>query len=109
MDQDGCKLVDLARETNLSLPNASRLVDRLVQRGLVTRLTDPRDRRAIRLHATGEAIEMINAITTKRLEHLGHATQELSVEQIEDCINQLHVLIDAAEKLNSKRQSSQSK
>src|SRR5665213_2510123 len=43
MDQDGCKLVDLARETNLSLPNASRLVDRLVQRGLVTRLTDPRD------------------------------------------------------------------
>jgi DNA-binding MarR family transcriptional regulator len=109
MDQDGCKLVDLARETNLSLPNASRLVDRLVQRGLVTRLTDPRDRRAIRLHATSEAIEMIDAITMKRLEHLEKATKDLSFEEVEDSIKQLHVLIDAAEKSAASRQAAAKK
>jgi DNA-binding MarR family transcriptional regulator len=103
MDQEGCKLVDLAKQTNLSLPNASRLVDRLVRRGLVSRITDSRDRRAVQLFATPAAVEMINTITTKRLEHLEKATTHLTMQDVEESIKQLDVLINAAEKYHQAR------
>jgi DNA-binding MarR family transcriptional regulator len=98
IEQDGCKLVDLARETNLSVPNASRLVDRLVRRGLVVRPTDPTDRRAVRLHATAESKAMIASIQEQRIRHMARATRTLTSAQIDTVITTLEVVIDAAEK-----------
>ena len=101
MENEGCKLIDLARETNLSLPNASRLVDRLVQRGFVMRETDPADRRAVRLYITEQARAIIEQIDGKRVEHLRHTTELLSSEQIDAVIEQLRVVIDAAERMRA--------
>jgi len=98
IEQDGCKLVDLARETNLSVPNASRLVDRLVRRGLVIRPTDPTDRRAVRLHATAESKAMIASIQDQRLKHMARATRLLSPDQVDMLVASLGVAIEAAEK-----------
>lgn len=105
IEQDACKLVDLARETNLSVPNASRLVDRLVRRGLVIRHTDPADRRAVRLHATSESKAMIESIQDERLKHMARATRDLSAGQIDRAIEMLRMLIEAAEKSMSDRNS----
>lgn len=48
------RLSELNQHVLLSQPAMSRLVDRLVERGLVSRATDPRDRRGVRLALTGK-------------------------------------------------------
>ena len=46
------RLNDLARRMGISAPTASRAIDALVELGLVDRLPDPDDRRALRLGLT---------------------------------------------------------
>jgi DNA-binding MarR family transcriptional regulator len=46
------RLNDLASRMGITAPSASRTVDALVELGLVDRLTDPDDRRALRLALT---------------------------------------------------------
>jgi DNA-binding MarR family transcriptional regulator len=48
------RLGELHRRVLLSQPALSRLVDRLVERGLVARCADPADRRGVRLYLTAE-------------------------------------------------------
>ena len=53
------RLSELNRHVLLSQPALSRLVDRLAERGLVDRCTDPADGRGVRLSltATGRAVQ----------------------------------------------------
>jgi DNA-binding MarR family transcriptional regulator len=48
------RLTELNRHVLLSQPALSRMVDRLADRGLVSRTTDPTDGRGVRLALTGE-------------------------------------------------------
>jgi DNA-binding MarR family transcriptional regulator len=48
------RLSELNRHVLLSQPALSRLVERLVERGLVARCADPADRRGVRLYLTEE-------------------------------------------------------
>src|SRR5580704_5103655 len=48
------RLTELNRHVLLSQPALSRMVDRLADRGLVSRTTDPSDGRGVRLALTGE-------------------------------------------------------
>ena len=50
------RLSELNRHVLLSQPALSRMVDRLAERGLVSRATDPRDGRGIRLALTEEGL-----------------------------------------------------
>ena len=50
------RLTELNRHVLLSQPALSRMVDRLVERGLVSRATDPRDGRGVRLALTAEGL-----------------------------------------------------
>jgi DNA-binding MarR family transcriptional regulator len=51
--EDGpMRLNDLAARMGLSAPTASRAVDALADAGLVERITDPSDRRALRIELT---------------------------------------------------------
>ena len=50
------RLTELNRHVLLSQPALSRMVDRLAERGLVSRSTDPRDGRGVRLALTGEGL-----------------------------------------------------
>jgi DNA-binding MarR family transcriptional regulator len=53
--EDGpMRLNDLAGRMGTSAPTASRAVDALADGGLVARLTDPSDRRALRIELTAE-------------------------------------------------------
>lgn len=45
----GCPLNEVAEHIGLEAPSASKLVDHLVQRGLVRREADPADRRRVKL------------------------------------------------------------
>ena len=50
------RLSELNRHVLLSQPALSRMVDRLVERGLISRSADPRDRRGLRLALTEEGL-----------------------------------------------------
>ena len=54
--RDPIRPTDLNRHVLLSQPALSRLVDRLAERGLVSRATDPRDGRGVRLALTEEGL-----------------------------------------------------
>ena len=59
--EDGpMRLNDLARRMGTSAPTASRAVDTLAEAGLVARLTDPSDRRALRIELTAEGRALID-------------------------------------------------
>src|SRR5688572_5508843 len=53
-DVEGPRVSDLARRLGVSPPTVSTLVDRLVERGLVDRREDPRDRRQHRCRLSPE-------------------------------------------------------
>jgi DNA-binding MarR family transcriptional regulator len=58
--EDGpMRLNDLASRLGISAPTASRAVDALAEAGLVERLTDPRDRRALHIELTPEGRERV--------------------------------------------------
>jgi DNA-binding MarR family transcriptional regulator len=60
-------------------PDVTRLLDRLVARGLVTRARETRDRRVVRARVTPEGLTLLerldaplNALHGEQLGHLGH-------------------------------------
>lgn len=64
-DNPGISVSDVARTLGLQPSNVSTTVRKLVERGLVRRAADERDRRTIRLYLTAEATEhkgMIDAV-----------------------------------------------
>ena len=52
-------LADLAHAEQVRPPTMSRIVDALVERGLVTRVADPRDRRSVRIATTEAGTHML--------------------------------------------------
>lgn len=52
--QPGCSLGDLARAREVSLPTMSKMISGLVDKGLLTRQQDPRNRRLVRIELTPE-------------------------------------------------------
>ena len=60
-------LADLAREEQVRAPTMTRIVDALVGAGLVTRDTDPADRRAVRIAATEEGRSLLSEGRRRRV------------------------------------------
>ena len=52
IDAGTSRTTDLAKTVRVTSPTMTRVLDRLVETGLVTRETDPEDRRALRLRLT---------------------------------------------------------
>jgi DNA-binding MarR family transcriptional regulator len=56
----------LAEAVSVSPPTASRMCDRLVKKGLVTRRTDRRDRRQVRIALSPGGRRLVDAVTARR-------------------------------------------
>src|ERR1700741_4209636 len=65
-DQEGLSQVDLADVLKLQPISLVRLLDRLVEHGLVERKHDPRDRRANRLFLTASGRQLANDLDSLR-------------------------------------------
>jgi DNA-binding MarR family transcriptional regulator len=83
---------ELAEELGMSLPNASRTVDAMLQRGLVERREDEHDRRVKRVGATDEARKLIDRVDTARLQGLEAWAAELSPVQRKALLDALSLL-----------------
>jgi len=62
----GCSMSELAEASNQLSPTMTGIVDRLVERGLVTRERDDRDRRALRVELTDEGRHLMARISKQK-------------------------------------------
>ena len=79
---DGVSQLDLVRATHLRPPTVSVILRRMEEEGLVTRKTDPSDRRTIRVYLTDKGISL-DKENIKRIKELDAiALSGLSEEEI---------------------------
>lgn len=65
------RVSELAEEFGIGLAAASALADRMAQRGLIDRKTDPEDRRSVRLEVSARGRHLIERLERGSTEHFG--------------------------------------
>jgi MarR family transcriptional regulator for hemolysin len=100
-EQEGLSQVDLAEVLELQPISLVRLLDRLVEHGLVERRSDPRDRRANRLFLTASGRRLANdldslreAIATDVLQEIPAAALEASLQTLRDVKERIKILAE---------------
>src|SRR4051794_41508260 len=78
---ESASLKTIADEVGLSMPAVSRSVDGMVQRGLVTRTEDEKDRRHKAIRATDEAREEAGRLIELRVAGITDFVETLSAEE----------------------------
>ena len=71
-------LADLAHAEQVRPPTMSRIVDALVERGLVSRVADPRDRRSVRIMVTEEGTRLVSGGGERRVQALAGRLHKLA-------------------------------
>jgi DNA-binding MarR family transcriptional regulator len=82
----------LADANRTSRSSVSKAVDVLVNKGLVTRLTDNHDRRHIQLTLTDEGVRLMNAVYTETEQWLAARFERLSPEELTLVLQAMDVL-----------------
>lgn len=105
-EQEGLSQVDLADVLELQPISLVRLLDRLVEHGLVERRADPRDRRANRLFLTASGRQLANdldslrnTIATDVLQGVPTAALETSLKTLRDVKDRIKALGDPASRV----------
>ncbi len=88
-DQEGLSQVDLADVLELQPISLVRLLDRLVEQGLLERRHDPKDRRANRLFLTASGRQLVDDLDSLRDGIAGDVLKNLSAEAIETTLTSL--------------------
>jgi len=79
---EGQRISDLQERVLLSQPALSRLVERLVERGLVSRCEDPHDGRAVRVSLTDQGRELQRSIGRRHAADVTDAMAALSDDEL---------------------------
>jgi len=87
--QEGMSQVDLAEVLELQPISLVRLLDRLVQHGLLERRNDPRDRRANRLFLTASGRALVDDLDSLRDAIATDVLQDVPVSAIETSLQTL--------------------
>jgi MarR family transcriptional regulator, transcriptional regulator for hemolysin len=102
-EQEGLSQVDLADILELQPISLVRLLDRLVEHGLVERRSDPKDRRANRLFLTPSGRQLADdldslrdAIATDVLQGVPTAALETGLKTLRDVKERIKTLTDPA-------------
>ena len=88
-EQEGLSQVDLAEVLELQPISLVRLLDRLVEHGLLERRQDPRDRRANRLFLTASGRQLVDDLDSLRDAIATDVLQNIRVSAIETSLNTL--------------------
>jgi DNA-binding MarR family transcriptional regulator len=89
-------LADLAEAADVTPPTATRMCDRLIKKGLVTRRHERGDRRLIRLTLTTKGYELVEAVTKRRRVEIANLLQAIPSEQQAALVDSLQRLTAAA-------------
>jgi len=107
--QEGLSQVDLADVLELQPISLVRLLDRLVEHGLLERRHDPRDRRANRLFLTASGRQLVDdldslrdSIASEVLRDLPDAAIKTSLKALQDIKERIKVLADPPDSIAAK-------
>jgi DNA-binding MarR family transcriptional regulator len=92
----GCHMNDVGKAFGVTLPAVTHIVDRLEQKGFVTRADDPADRRAYVLDVTREGQELVDELHRLRLRGLESVLAHMSAEDRVRAVRGLEALVEAA-------------
>jgi DNA-binding MarR family transcriptional regulator len=108
-DQEGLSQVDLADVLELQPISLVRLLDRLVEHGLVERKHDPRDRRANRLFLTPAGRQLADdldslreSIATDVLQDVPDAAIEISLKTLRDIKERIKTFAEPSDSVAAK-------
>jgi DNA-binding MarR family transcriptional regulator len=90
--EDPVRITDVARWLERSTNSVSMIIDRMVKAGLVKRVRDKGDRRAVRLSITNKAEEALKPAARAALDFVQEVTSPLSREDKRTFIN-LHEMV----------------
>lgn len=96
-EEDAIRMRELARKLGGSFSNATVLVDRLVERGLVERMMEPQDRRVVLVRATDDGRLLIEQLVTSWRSLSEPLLERLSPEDLETVRRALNILVSAAQ------------
>jgi DNA-binding MarR family transcriptional regulator len=86
----------LADAVAVTPPTASRLVDRLVKKGLVRRRTDRQDRRQVRIALTETGRHLIDAVSARRRQEIATLLATVAPETQRSVVDALSQLAQVA-------------
>lgn len=96
-EEEGIRMRELARKMGGSFSNATVLVDRLVERGLVERLAEPQDRRVVLVRVSEEGRRLIEQLITSWRTLSPSLLETLDPEDLATVHKALRVLLEAAQ------------
>lgn len=96
-EEEGIRMRELARKMGGSFSNATVLVDRLVERGLVERLAEPEDRRVVLVRVSDEGRFLIEQLVTSWRAISPSILETLSTEDLNTVHDALRILLKAAQ------------
>jgi DNA-binding MarR family transcriptional regulator len=86
----------LAEAVSVTPPTASRMCDRLVKKGLVTRRTDRSDRRQVRIALSPDGRRLVDTVTTRRRIEIEQLVATIPAESRGGVVDALRHLSDTA-------------
>ena len=93
-EQEGLSQVDLADVLELQPISLVRLLDRLVEHGLLERRHDPKDRRANRLFLTASGRQLVDDLDGLRDAIASDVMRDLSEDAVKTTLRALHDIKD---------------
>ncbi len=97
-EEEGIRMRELARKMGGSFSNATVLVDRLVERGLVERLAEPEDRRVVLVRVSEEGRFLIEQLVTSWRAISPSVLETLAPKELDTVHDALLILLGAAQR-----------
>ena len=91
-----CRMGDVGKAFGVTLPAVTHLVDRLEQKGFVTRAGDPVDRRAYVLEVTRTGAALVDELHAMRLRGLEAVLARMSAEDRTRVVRGIEALVEAS-------------
>ena len=98
------RISDIAEAQGMARSNASTMVERLVRKGLVERVSDPNDRRVALASLTAKGREVVDAVMQSRLAGFERIAAVLSIDELEEFAAALEILDKGAQRLAAARE-----
>ena len=95
----------LASSLGVSLATATGIVDRLVERNIVVRETDPEDRRAIVCRLSDEGREQVAHLWELRQDHARSLLEEMTPSNLQLVAEAMDAILEATSALEQKTRS----
>ena len=95
------RITDISQAQEMARPNASNMVERLVKKGLVERVSDPNDRRVALARLTDRGREAVEAVNRSSFVAIERVAAFLSIDELELVAQAMEVLKRGVERLKA--------